>query len=151
MILSNLLQRRKIGYAVQYVLHQQPVTLNSLHNHELATAHLARKVKVDLNDLNLLLDEFNVSSEAGPSTLNDFPKNNSGRQLTQRSANQRYNISNDDAYDLLKENHQHKIRGTLGNLHVPHSSPALRLQWPFVSLCATSWSPRINADSTKLV
>ena len=45
----------------------------------------------------------------------------------------RYNISNDEAYDLLKENHQSKVRSTLGNVAVSHSMPALRLQWPYVS------------------
>lgn len=45
----------------------------------------------------------------------------------------RYNVSNDDAYDLLKENHQSKIRSTLGTLSVEHSLPAIRLQWPYVS------------------
>lgn len=49
------------------------------------------------------------------------------------SLSRRYNISNDDAYDLLKENHQSKVRSTLGNMAVDHSVPAINLQWPFVS------------------
>ncbi|KAH0066984.1 hypothetical protein KCU66_g23618, partial [Aureobasidium melanogenum] len=43
----------------------------------------------------------------------------------------RYNISNDEAYELLKENHQHKVRSTLGSMAVEHSLPATKLQFPF--------------------
>ena len=53
-----------------------------------------------------------------------------------KGLSQRYNISNDEAYDLLKENHQSKVRSTLGNLTVSHSLPAMRLQWPYVSRTA---------------
>ena len=93
---------------------------------------LAKGVILDLNDPGLLVD----------STLpeDDQPMHKSGRGLISeerraftKGLNQRYNISNDDAYDLLKENHQSKIRSTLGTLTVEHSLPAMRLQWPYVS------------------
>lgn len=42
----------------------------------------------------------------------------------------RYNISNDRAYDLLKENYQSKVRSMVGNLNIDHSMVALRLQSP---------------------
>lgn len=47
------------------------------------------------------------------------------------SLQSRYNISNDQAYDLLKENYQNKVRSTIGNLNIDHSLVALRLQSPF--------------------
>lgn len=43
----------------------------------------------------------------------------------------RYNISNDEAYDLLKENHQSKVRSVLGSVAIEHSLPAVKLQYPF--------------------
>lgn len=44
----------------------------------------------------------------------------------------RYNISNDQAYDLLKENLQSRVRATVGNLSIDHAMAALRLQSPYV-------------------
>lgn len=44
---------------------------------------------------------------------------------------QRYNISNDEAYDALKENHQNKVRSTLSEMEIVHALPALRLQTPY--------------------
>ncbi|CAI4218618.1 unnamed protein product [Parascedosporium putredinis] len=43
----------------------------------------------------------------------------------------RFNISNDEAYELLKEAHQDKVRATIGNIMVDHGLPALRLAWPY--------------------
>ena len=51
--------------------------------------------------------------------------------MSTKNALRRYNISNDEAYDKLKQNHQSKVRSTLGNLTITHSMPALRLQWPY--------------------
>ncbi len=42
-------------------------------------------------------------------------------------------LGTDEAYNQLKENHQKKVRGTLGNLVIEHSMPARRLQFPYVS------------------
>lgn len=56
----------------------------------------------------------------------------SSRTFQAKGLNQRYNVSNDEAYDLLKANHQSKVRSTLGTLSVEHSLPAVRLQWPYV-------------------
>lgn len=52
------------------------------------------------------------------------------RQGMPLSSLRRYNISNDRAYDMLKENYQNKIRSTIGNLNIEHSLVALRLQSP---------------------
>ena len=102
----------------------------SLHDPERATAKLSRTVTLDLNDAKLLID----SDRPEPPTKNNFRKPDQDRGAFTKVLSQRYNISNDDAYDLLKENHQSKIRSTLGNLSVEHSMPAIRLQFPYVSV-----------------
>lgn len=50
--------------------------------------------------------------------------------VTEKMLQLRYNISNDRAYDLLKENYQSKVRSMVGNLNIDHSMVALRLQSP---------------------
>ena len=105
---------------------------NSSQAPEVATAHVAKKIKLDLNDPNLLLDH--APSTVSSSHSLSFPDlRHPIHPGSSRRSGQKYNISNDEAYDLLKENHQHKIRGMLGNLQLEHSMVALRLQWPFVS------------------
>lgn len=105
----------------------------SLDDPELTTAKLAKKVVLDLNDLQLLVDVYQPATAArdGHRVGADSKRGASGTSTTDKL--QRYNISNDEAYDLLKENHQSKVRSTLGNLTVEHSMPAVRLQWPYVS------------------
>lgn len=87
---------------------------------------------LDLNDSRLLLDP-SVSKMTHQATSSQQIGLGSDGTLRPQELNRRYNISNDEAYDLLKENHQHKIRGTLGIASIEHSLPAVRLQWPFVS------------------
>ncbi|KAK9390813.1 hypothetical protein V1515DRAFT_529006 [Lipomyces mesembrius] len=82
----------------------------------------ANRVVLDLNDVQLLVDAQRA----------DRPKKTSksmaiGEQLFQK----RYNISNDQAYDLLKENYQSRVRSTIGNLTIDHSMVANRLQSPY--------------------
>ena len=104
----------------------------SFQDPEQATSKLAKTITLDLNDPKLLID--NVQPNAMP--RNVFGRSNlkeAGRGAFTKSLSQRYNISNDEAYDLLKENHQSKVRSMLGNVAVEHSLPAIRLQWPFVS------------------
>ncbi|RMY47154.1 hypothetical protein D0865_08842 [Hortaea werneckii] len=89
---------------------------------ERASARLAKAPLLDLNDPHLLIDEHAAPAAAHGKHANgdatkDFAK--------------RYNISNDPAYDLLKENHQHKIRSTLSTTTVEHALPAHKLQYPF--------------------
>ena len=102
----------------------------SLHDPEYVTRQIARTVVLDLNDPLLLVDENAVDN-----TRQDKKADltNGERGAFSKRLSQRYNISNDEAYDLLKENHQSRVRSTLGNLTVSHSMPAQRLQWPYVS------------------
>jgi len=104
----------------------------SLHDPEYATSKIARTVTLDLNDPLLLIDHT-PSSVSSRSVFARSDLKRAGRGAFTKGLSQRYNISNDEAYDLLKENHQSKVRSMLGNAPVEHSLPAVRLQWPFVS------------------
>ena len=118
------------------LLRQAPISLPALHDPEATTARIAKKILMDLNDSALLLDSVQpaTSVQAG-ARLRD--NRDPGRDDRLQRLSQRYNVSNDEAYDMLKENHQQKIRGTLGNQAIEHSLPALRLQWPFVGVPVT--------------
>ncbi|KAK6361413.1 hypothetical protein TWF730_005143 [Orbilia blumenaviensis] len=85
------------------------------------------KVELDPNDPYLLLDvrksdDTRKARKIGGEFI---------RQKIKKDLTQRYNISNDEAYDLLKENHQSKVRSTIGNLEIEHTMPAVRLQTPY--------------------
>ncbi|KAK5174135.1 uncharacterized protein LTR77_001215 [Saxophila tyrrhenica] len=92
---------------------------------ERATAKLAKSVALDLNDQNLLVDE--LLPQRKRKSMFDTRRGNA----LNRSTVKRYNISNDEAYDALKENHHHKVRSTLGAMAIEHSLPATKLQFPF--------------------
>ena len=97
-----------------------------MHDAARATSKIAQSVTLDLNDSRLIFEKASTGSKS----QDVLGRSESTRKLPM---SQRYNISNDEAYDLLKENHQSKIRSNLGNLQVEHSMPAIRLQWPYVS------------------
>ena len=106
------------------MLRAQQISYPHLHDPEEVTSKIGQSVILDLNDPRLLIDNRNALQKINTSTPGRSAKTN----LTRR-----YNISNDSAYDMLKENHQSKVRSTLGNLALDHSMPAIKLQWPFVS------------------
>ncbi|KAI5804466.1 hypothetical protein EDC01DRAFT_421124 [Geopyxis carbonaria] len=87
---------------------------------------LAGKIILDLNDPHLLVDVRQPNEVRRTRRIGGEFKRRVNRDLTQR-----YNISNDEAYDLLKENHQNKVRSTIGQLNIEHALPALRLQSPY--------------------
>ena len=115
------------------MLHHPQFQLSLFKDPEKMALKLATKVTLDLNDSLLLVDSDRFDS-AAPRNLKRIKTQHGGRGVFASGLGQRYNVSNDDAYDLLKENHQSKIRSTLGTLTVDHSTPAVRLQWPYVSL-----------------
>ena len=49
----------------------------------------------------------------------------------------KFNLSNDQFYDVSKDGGRHRVRQTFGDLVVEHAYPAQKLQLPFVSHC--SW------------
>lgn len=106
---------------------------------ERAAAKVAQTVMLDMNDPYLLLDEHAPQTKR---KARRAPGDNSRDAALGRDLARRYNISNDDAYDLLKENHQHKIRSTLGAMAIEHSMPATKLQWPFYKVTLDSKEKR---------
>ncbi len=122
-------KKRKLDHAID-LLQAPQFTFPSLHDPEHATSKIARTVTLDLNDSQLLIDHVQPNIKPR-SIFGGSALKKAGRGAFAKGLSQRYNISNDEAYDLLKENHQNKVRSMLGNLAVEHSLPAVRLQWPF--------------------
>ena len=124
-------KKRKTGPTPMDVVALSHLDIPLLDDPEQAATQVAKKVTLDMNDPNILVEELRADS-ALPKPKHTIPRTreevdtNLTRRLTQR-----YNISNDQAYDMLKQNHQHKIRSTLGNITLEHALPALRLQWPY--------------------
>ena len=128
----NYAKRQKLNHTGKGVLAIPQFAFPSLHDPEQITSKIAKSVTLDLNDPRLLIDDVKPESTLrGRHSRVNLRKG--GRGAISKGLNQRYNVSNDEAYDLLKENHQSKVRSTLGNLTVDHSMPAVRLQWPYVS------------------
>lgn len=91
---------------------------------------LSTKVTLDLNDPYLLVDIRQPHEIRRARRIGGDVK----RKTVNTTLLQRYNISNDEAYDLLKENKQSKVRSTIGQLTIEHTMPALRLQTPYVCI-----------------
>jgi hypothetical protein len=87
---------------------------------------LASKVVLDLNDPHLLVDIRQPDQIRRTRRIGGEFKRRLNKDITHK-----YNISNDEAYDLLKENHQNRVRSTIGQLNIEHTLPALRLQSPY--------------------
>ena len=98
-------------------------------NFEDATRRGSKRVHLDMNDPQLLL-ETDMHLHNKRLRLDSKAKRMANGRIG-RETFQRFNISNDEAYDLLKENHQSKVRATLGNISVEHSMPAIKLSWPY--------------------
>ncbi|PHH76592.1 hypothetical protein CDD82_3919 [Ophiocordyceps australis] len=110
----------------------------SFDNHEQMTARGAKRVYLDSSDPYLLIE-----TESQPAAKR--PRLDPGSQTGEtgklnRDLSRRFNLSNDEAYEMLKENHQNKVRATLGNISVEHSMPAIKLTWPYykVKLAGTT-------------
>ena len=125
-------KRIKLDRPISDILSQPIHSIPSFNDPEQATAKIARKIVLDLNDPKLLVD-YNVHSPARES-LDGHDAHGGPNRGRGKAMFRRYNISNDEAYDLLKENLQSKVRSTLGSLKMEHSMPALRLQYPYVCL-----------------
>lgn len=103
-------------------------TAPNFDNFEEATKRGAKHIHLDVTDPHLLIE---------PEAITAALRAHLGEPATKRPANfakaitKRFNMSNDEAYDLLKENHQSKVRGNLSLITVEHSLPADRLCWPF--------------------
>lgn len=56
------------------------------------------------------------------------------RLRTDATPKDRFNISNDQYYEVQKEGGRHRVRQTFGQLVVEHAYPAQKLQLPFVRI-----------------
>ncbi|KAF7558505.1 hypothetical protein G7046_g5653 [Stylonectria norvegica] len=102
----------------------------SFDNFQEATRRGAKRVHLDLSDPHLLL-ETNESTRAAKRPRQETKLKRMANGNLGQDVSQRFNISNDEAYEALKENHQSKVRATLGNISVEHSMPAIKLSWPY--------------------
>ncbi|KAF1970399.1 hypothetical protein BU23DRAFT_556858 [Bimuria novae-zelandiae CBS 107.79] len=107
------------------------MSLPSWDDPELVTAQLAKKIILDMNDPQLLLDVQQPSAEEQKSRATGLGTKRDYRGGITNPMLKRFNISNDEHYDALKESSQQKVRGTIGNSTIDHSLPALKLQYPF--------------------
>ncbi|KAL8762393.1 MAG: hypothetical protein Q9184_001607 [Pyrenodesmia sp. 2 TL-2023] len=117
-------KRRRTSPDIRTLFHSREISIPAMRDPAYTTSKIARSVTIDLNDPRILVEPITASSGLRETTKNSTLK-------TAIPLIQRYNISNDEAYDLLKENHQSKIRSNLGNPQIEHSLPAVRLQWPY--------------------
>jgi len=128
-ILGHSSKRKKVQHEEEDYMSAPQFAVPSFDDIELSLAVAARQVILDLNDPHLLIDYQQANTSLKRSRIGGNSK--AGKAALSKGLNQRFNISNDEAYDALKENHQSKVRATLGNLTVEHSLPALKLQWPY--------------------
>lgn len=131
---ENANKKRKTGKGILDFVAFRHVDIPYFDDPLEATEKLARTINLDLNDPYLLLDEF--ANEADLKSARKEHERIPGGGLREGASAakkliKRYNISNDEAYDMLKENHQSRVRSTLGNVAIEHSLPAIRLQWPY--------------------
>ena len=121
-------KRKKLGMDPKDIVSGYQYSLPSFDDPEHLTEKIAKKVVLDLNDSLLLTEEIDPATIRAKAQLTDPTK---GMQNVKELLRERFNYSNDADYDLLKQNHQHKIRSTLGHLSIDHSLPALCLQYPY--------------------
>ncbi|PVI07032.1 hypothetical protein DM02DRAFT_609405 [Periconia macrospinosa] len=109
------------------------MNLPSWDDPEAATARFSKRIMLDMNDPHLLLDVQQPSAEQSKprATALGLGLKRDNRGSIANPMFKRYNISNDEAYDALKESSQQKVRGTIGHMNIEHSLPALKLQYPF--------------------
>jgi hypothetical protein len=130
-VLGHSAKRKRTAYQEPDYLNIPRFAVPNLDDFQAATAQIAKRVVLDLNDPHLLLDiqEYDPAPKRQKTSGRHFKQPGKGGISARLFA--KYNISNDEAYEALKENHQSKIRATLGNVTVEHSLPALKLQWPY--------------------
>ncbi|KAL2421631.1 Transcription initiation factor TFIID subunit 1 [Exophiala dermatitidis] len=126
---ANPRKKRRLDHDPRNVVTIHQIDVPSLDNPEDKTAKLARKVVLDLNDPHLLVEE--IDPEAAKAKARAGEKTTNAARTIKERLQQRFKTSNDAEYDLLKQNHQHKVRGQLTHLNIEHSVPALRLQYPY--------------------
>lgn len=121
-------KKRRLGLDAHEIVAIHHLDMPSFDEPEKMTMKLATNVVLDLNDPALLVEE--VDPELARSRVKLGEKLAGATTVKDRLKN-RFKTSNDAEYDLLKQNHQHKVRGQLGHMTIDHSIPAIRLQYPY--------------------
>lgn len=112
----------------------------SFDNFEEATARSAKRVRLDLNDPYLLIDDNESERPVKrPKTNQKLVRMADGKMAM--DITQRFDVSNDDAYEALKENVRDKVRATLGGVQVEHSTPARKLLYPYYQVKLADANP----------
>lgn len=101
-----------------------------IDNFEMFTRQSSKRVRLNPSDPYLLLEDVQSARPSKRQKLEEKTKRMASGQL-RRDVMRHFNISNDDAYDALKNNHKSKVRATLSSVGVEHSLPALKLTFPF--------------------
>jgi hypothetical protein len=144
LILGHSSKRRKTNtYKEPDYFNTTTWTAPSFDNYEQDTARLGKHVILHEDDAYLLLERVEPELQHAAKRQRipgGFAKRGGGLNASLKS---RFNYSNDEAYDALKENHAHKVRATLGHEMVEHSMPALRLQWPYYKTRLTAKQARM--------
>jgi transcription initiation factor TFIID subunit 1, fungi type len=121
-------KKRKIGLDARDIVAIHQYELPSLSHPERTSARLAAKPILDLNDTQLLVEE--VDADVAKVKVQPGVKTK-GPQTVANRLIERFRTSNDEEYEMLKQNHQQKVRGQLGHINIEHSMPAVRLQYPY--------------------
>lgn len=115
-------------------------TAPSFDNFEEATVKLGKRVILDMNDPYLLIDDKDSEHAAKRRKVQHKMVRMSNGRLG-RELHQRFNYSNDVAYEALKENNSNRVRATIAAIPVEHSMPAIRLQWPYYKVKLSASDP----------
>lgn len=131
---ERIIDQGAIPREVQAIEAKNPLQENAndwdWNEEELVDAKLEDKqAELDMNDEQLLLI-------GNPAKKDDLSKA-IPLPLNEKGIIQKFNISNDEQYKILRRNHQTKVRATISNLNIEHSQPAIRLQSPYYKVTST--------------
>ena len=121
-------KKRKTGLDAKDIVSIYHPSMPSFDDPEKLTKKIGRKVVLDLNDPQLLVEQ--VDPEVLRARTRTGETGKGAKNLKDRLAS-RFNLSNDADYEMLKQNHANKVRGQLSTITVEHSVPAMRLQFPY--------------------
>lgn len=137
--------RKKLRLDVKELLQTNPTAADfwpSFDDPEKLTAIWSKHVELLEDDPHLRLDlQPATTLPTRPRKVGSEMRKDVSGSVT-KFMQQRFNWSNDEAYDHLKDNHSHRQRSTIGEFQVEHSLPALKLQYPFYKTTLTSREAR---------
>lgn len=88
---------------------------------------------INLKDPKLLLEKTTASiadrKQSRPYKI--MKKSNNLFKVGDKLLKQRFNMSNDHVYEILKKNYKSQIRTNVGSLTIQHAVPAIKLQNPY--------------------